>query len=95
MVSIPITPEAFEAIRATLPQRAAGRGPDGLIRIWLDRKLADEIGRLRGSGESYSEVILRVAKASNRAGDHKKRPVAAKSTGRLRHRKQTGYGWGT
>ena len=37
-------------------------GPDGLIRIWLDRKVADELGRARGPGESYSDVILRLAR---------------------------------
>ena len=64
MVSIPITPEAFEAIRPTLPHSDAPpiQGPDGLIRIWLDRKVAYELGRARGPGESYSDVILRVAK---------------------------------
>ena len=42
MISISITAEAFEAIRATLPNSDAppSRGPDGLIRIWLDRKVA-------------------------------------------------------
>jgi hypothetical protein len=37
------------------------RGPDGLIRIWLDPKVAAELGRARGPGESYSDVILRLA----------------------------------
>jgi len=64
MISISITAEAFEAMRATLPNSDAppSRGPDGLIRIWLDRKVADELGRARGPGESYSDVIRRLAK---------------------------------
>ena len=37
-------------------------GPDGLIRIWLDRKFVDRLGHMRGPGESYSDVILRFAK---------------------------------
>jgi hypothetical protein len=39
-------------------------GPDGLIRIWLDPKVADELGRARGPGESYSDVIVRLAKGA-------------------------------
>jgi hypothetical protein len=64
MISISITPEAFEAIRATLPHSDAppSRGPDGLIRIWLDRQFVDRLGQMRGPGQSYSDVILRVAK---------------------------------
>jgi hypothetical protein len=46
--------------RADAPTRA---GPDGLIRIWLDPKFVDRLGQMRGPGESYSEVILRMAKA--------------------------------
>jgi hypothetical protein len=34
------------------------------MRIWLDRKFVDRLQALRGPGESYSDVILRVAKAS-------------------------------
>jgi hypothetical protein len=65
MISISITPEAFEAIRATLPHSGAppSKGPDGLVRIWLDPKVADELDRGRGPGESYSDVILRLAKS--------------------------------
>jgi hypothetical protein len=64
MISISITPEAFEAIRATLPHSDAppSRGPDGLIRIWLDRKFVDRLGQMRGPGETYSDVILRLAR---------------------------------
>jgi hypothetical protein len=62
MISIAITPEAFEAIRATLPHSdaAPSRGPDGHIRIWLDRQFVDRLAQMR---ESYSDVILRLAKA--------------------------------
>jgi hypothetical protein len=64
MISVSITPEAFEAIRATLPHSDAppSRGPDGLIRIWLDRKFVDRLGQMRGPGETYSDVILRLAR---------------------------------
>jgi hypothetical protein len=39
-------------------------GPDGLMRIWLDRKFVDRLAQMRGPGESYSDVIIRLAKAS-------------------------------
>jgi hypothetical protein len=56
--------EAFEAIRATLPHSDAppSKGHDGLIRIWLDRAVVDRLGQMRGPGESYSDVILRLAR---------------------------------
>ena len=40
------------------------KGRNGWMRIWLDRKFVDRLLALRGPGESYSDVILRVAKAS-------------------------------
>ena len=64
MVSIPITSEAFEAIKATLSEldnATPSPGPDGLVRVSLDRAIVDRLGRLRGPGESYSDVILRLA----------------------------------
>jgi hypothetical protein len=64
MTAISITAEAYVAIKATLPMMdaAASSGPDGLISIWLDRKFVGRLLELRGPGESYSDVILRVAK---------------------------------
>ena len=35
------------------------------MRIWVDRKFADRLLVLRGPGESYSDVILRLAEASS------------------------------
>jgi hypothetical protein len=66
MISIPITPAAYKAIKRMLPQTdgAASPGSDGLVRIWLDRKNADALGSLRRPGESYSEVILRLARGN-------------------------------
>jgi hypothetical protein len=58
-----VTP-ATAAIRAWVTADATPRlGPDGLIRIWLDPKFADWLGQMRGPGESYSDVILRLAEA--------------------------------
>jgi hypothetical protein len=65
MISISITAKAYGAIKASpseLDNAAPSPGPDGFIRIWLDRKFVDRLGRLRSRGESYSDVILRVAK---------------------------------
>jgi predicted CopG family antitoxin len=31
------------------------------VRLWLDREFVDRLGQLRGPGESYSDVILRLA----------------------------------
>ena len=68
MISISITPEAFEAIRATLPHgdAAPSTGLDGLITIWLDRQFVDLLGLMRGPGESYSDVILRLARRARK-----------------------------
>ena len=41
----------------------ASPGPDGLIRIWLDRDVVDRLDQMRGPGESYSDVVLRLARA--------------------------------
>ncbi len=54
MIAISILPAAYKALKATRPTTdgAAAPGGDGMIRIWLDRKIADQLGRLRGAGES-------------------------------------------
>jgi len=65
MISIPITEEAYEALKARVPrinQAPTSKGRNGMMRIWLDRKFVDLLLELRGPGESYSDVILRVAK---------------------------------
>jgi hypothetical protein len=49
MISIWISREAYEAIKATLPEAAASwpvqRDDRGLIRIWLDRQFVDRLAR--------------------------------------------------
>jgi hypothetical protein len=37
-------------------------GPDRVIRVWLDRKFVDRLGEIGSPGESYSDVILRMAR---------------------------------
>jgi hypothetical protein len=46
-------------------RRQTSRRPkarDGLIRLWLDRKFVGQLAQIRAKGESYSDVILRLAK---------------------------------
>jgi hypothetical protein len=70
MIAVAITPAAYNALKATLPMMdgAASPGVDGHVRIWLDCNVVGELGRLRCAGESYSDVILRVAKTSSYKG---------------------------
>jgi hypothetical protein len=65
MVTISITAEAFAAIEATQPKgttgvpRADGKG--GLL-VVLPHGGIDRLKAMCGAGESYSDVILRIAK---------------------------------
>ena len=59
MIAITITPAAHQAIKASL-LGTVRPGPGGLIRIWLARKFVDRLGQMRGPGESYSDMILRL-----------------------------------
>jgi hypothetical protein len=43
----------------------APASPDGMIRIWLDPRCVDRLRAMRRPGESYSDVILRMAKANS------------------------------
>jgi hypothetical protein len=66
MIRITITPAAFAAIAATLALGTVAvepeRDEDGSVHIWLDPGILARLKALRGPGESYSDVILRVAK---------------------------------
>ena len=65
MIALTISVRAYEAIRATLPRGDGAPpqpGPDGYVRIWLDRQFVDRLSAMRGPGESYSDVILWLAK---------------------------------
>jgi hypothetical protein len=65
MIRIAISQTAFEAIARTLSfgnvsfENKITENGDRLI--WLEPNVVDRLRSLRGSGESYSEVILRVA----------------------------------
>jgi hypothetical protein len=67
MGGITITAEAYAAIKATLPADTqtwpTSPGDQGDVVIWLEQATVDRLGALRGPGESYSDVIIRVARA--------------------------------
>jgi hypothetical protein len=65
VVRIAITVEAFDAICATLPLGSVGYENEtnerGERLIWLDHAVVARLKAMRGPGESYSDVILRIA----------------------------------
>jgi hypothetical protein len=65
VVRIAITPAAVEAIAATMPLNSvaveAVRAPNDDVYIWLDPAVLNRLRAMRGPGESYSDVILRLA----------------------------------
>jgi hypothetical protein len=65
LLRIAITRAAFEAIARTLPLGNVGyenkTNEEGNRLIWLDRAVVDRLRAMRGPGESYSDVILRIA----------------------------------
>ena len=68
MISIPITDRAYQALKARIPridQAPTSTGRNGQMRIWLARKFVDRLLELRGPGESYSDVIIRLAEVSD------------------------------
>ena len=68
MVRIAITLAAFEAIARTLPLGSVGYENEANGRgeryVWLDRKVVNQLRALRGPGESFSDVILRLVTES-------------------------------
>jgi hypothetical protein len=67
MIRITISVEAFEAIARTMPLGSVGyenaTNERGERLIWLDPAVLNHLRLPRGPGESYSDVILRVAAA--------------------------------
>jgi hypothetical protein len=65
VVRIAISQAAFEAIAKTLPFGSVGYenavNERGERLIWLEPRVVDRLRALRGRGESYSDVILRLA----------------------------------
>ena len=63
MIRIAITPAAYEAIIATLPQGAPlwpvpRQGGQCLVHV--EAAVVDRLRAMRGPGEDYSDVILRL-----------------------------------
>jgi hypothetical protein len=65
MIRIAISAAAFEAIAATMPLGSVDfeRHPadDGQKLVWLEPHVVNKLRALRGPGESYSDVIMRLA----------------------------------
>jgi hypothetical protein len=72
MIRIAITPAAFEAIAATLPLGSVGYEPkvdaQGQRLVWLETAIVDRLGAMRGPGERYSDVILRLVELEAKGG---------------------------
>ena len=66
MVTISISLQAYKAVTATLPRGTVAEPPQiderGGVRFLVNRRTLDRLTALRGPGESYSNVILRMAK---------------------------------
>lgn len=64
MIRIAISVEAFEAIARTLPFGSVGyeneTNQKGERLIWLDPNVVNRPKAMRGAGESYSDVIMRL-----------------------------------
>jgi hypothetical protein len=64
MIGIAISQAAFEAIAATMVFGSLGyetqRTEKGELHIWLESRIVDRLTALRGKGESYSGIILRI-----------------------------------
>jgi len=72
MIPLTINQAAFDAIASTLPLGSVAyeQEPDanGERQIWLAAAVVARLTALRGPGESYSDVILRLAKVSLASG---------------------------
>ena len=66
MIRIAISQAAFDAIAATLPLGSVGYenkiDEDGNRLIWLDHAVVARLRAMRGPGESWSDVIIRLAR---------------------------------
>jgi hypothetical protein len=69
MVRIAISQTAFDAIAKTLPFGSVGYenkvNEKGERLIWLEPSVVDRLRHLRGPGESYSDVIIRLVKGED------------------------------
>jgi hypothetical protein len=72
MIRISISSAAFDAIAGTIALGSVGFEPEcdanGQRLIWLEDAMVDRLGAMRGPGEDYSDVILRMAGREGRFG---------------------------
>jgi hypothetical protein len=65
MIRIAITQAAFEAVASTLPLGSVGYenhvNERGERYVWLPPNVVNRLRAMHGPGESYSDVILRIA----------------------------------
>jgi hypothetical protein len=70
MVRISVSPAAFTAITATLPLGSVSfegeASEKGERPIWLNEVVVERLAAMRGPGESYSDVILRLVESEAR-----------------------------
>jgi hypothetical protein len=67
MIRIALSLDAYAAIAGALPGNVGverGRAVNGDVFVWLDRTTVAKLKAMRGPGESYSDVILRLASAA-------------------------------
>jgi hypothetical protein len=64
VIRIAISQAAFDALASTLPLGSVGyenqTNERGERLIWLDHAMVNRLRAMRGPGESYSDVILRL-----------------------------------
>jgi hypothetical protein len=68
LIRLTITPAAYAVIVATLPANGGferNSASNGEYYVWLEPKYVDRLRALRKPGESYSDVIVRLAEASS------------------------------
>jgi hypothetical protein len=67
VIRIAISAEAFEAICATLPLGSVGYerqlNAKGECDVWLEPTVVNQLRAMRGPGERYNDVILRLIAA--------------------------------
>jgi len=70
LIRLTVTPAAYAMIVATLPENGGSepaREANGDYVVWLAPSYVDQLSENRKPGESYSDVILRLAEASEGA----------------------------
>ena len=72
MIKIAITAEAFDALASTLPLGTVAYEKNldakGECHVWLEPMVVDRLRFLRGPGESFSDVILRLVETEGGCG---------------------------